>query len=124
MLIAGFTTAYDRSSNKAYERALHAEERSSLYEPIDTDGNVVTSYDSLDRLRQYQRGTLSRAGGMDAAGGGFHHASHRPGSRRPMAWWMAAARPPPTCFFRQHQCSDGNFCIHYFLDEVKLCLHR
>jgi len=70
MLIAGFTTAYDRSSNKAYERALHAEERSSLYQPIDADGNVGTSYDSLDRLRQYQRGTLSSAGGIDAAGGG------------------------------------------------------
>jgi len=70
MLIAGFTTAYDRSSNKAYERALHAEPRSSLYEPIDTDGNVGTSYDSLDRLRQYQRGILSSAGGIDAAGGG------------------------------------------------------
>ena len=33
--VVGFTTAYDRASNKLYERALHAEDRSSLYEPYD-----------------------------------------------------------------------------------------
>jgi len=45
----GFTTAYDLSSNKRYERHLHAENRSHLY----------PSLDSLDRLREYQRGDLS-----------------------------------------------------------------
>ena len=45
----GFTTQYDRASNKDYERHLHAESRSSLY----------PSRDSLNRLREYQRGQLS-----------------------------------------------------------------
>ena len=59
--VVGQTTAYDRSSNKLYERALHAESRSGLYEPFDTDSKPQGGYDSLDRLRQYQRGVLSDA---------------------------------------------------------------
>jgi len=51
--LVGFTTAYDPSSNKLYERALHAENRSALY----------PGYDSMDRLREYQRGTLASGGG-------------------------------------------------------------
>ncbi len=51
--LVGFTTAYDPSSNKLYERALHAESRSALY----------PAYDSMDRLLQYQRGVLATGGG-------------------------------------------------------------
>jgi RHS repeat-associated protein len=69
-LVVGFTTAYDRASNKTYERHLHAESRSHLYRPIDTSGNVGLGYDSLNRLLQYQRGTLASNGGMYNAGGG------------------------------------------------------
>jgi len=50
--LVGFTTAYDPSSNKLFERALHAESRSSLY-----------AMDSMDRLLQYQRGVLATGGG-------------------------------------------------------------
>jgi len=46
--IVGFTTAYDLASNKRYERHLHAENRSHLYPTLD----------SMNRLREYQRGTL------------------------------------------------------------------
>ena len=42
-LVVGFTTAYDRASNKVYERALHAESRSSLYEPVNGLGQVDIS---------------------------------------------------------------------------------
>ncbi len=49
----GFTSAYDESSNKLFERPLHAEERSSLYD----------SYDSMNRLLDYQRGILATGGG-------------------------------------------------------------
>jgi len=45
----GFTTAYDLASNKRYERHLHTENRSHLYPALD----------SLNRLREYQRGTLA-----------------------------------------------------------------
>jgi YD repeat-containing protein len=45
----GFTTAYDPSSNKLFERALHAESRSALY----------PAYDSMDRLVEYQRGIVN-----------------------------------------------------------------
>ena len=38
--VVGFTTAYDRASNKFYERALHAENRSHLYEPFDSNGSA------------------------------------------------------------------------------------
>jgi RHS repeat-associated protein len=51
-VLVGFTTAYDPSSNKLFERALHAESRSSLY-----------ATDSMDRLLQYQRGVLATGGG-------------------------------------------------------------
>ncbi|OQB84023.1 MAG: tRNA nuclease WapA precursor [Planctomycetes bacterium ADurb.Bin126] len=49
--LLGFTTAFDKASNKLYERHLHAENRSHLY----------PSQDSLGRLGQVQRGTLSQA---------------------------------------------------------------
>jgi len=49
----GFTTAFDRSSNKLYERHLHAVRRSHRY----------TWHDSLNRLRGYERGTLASGGG-------------------------------------------------------------
>ncbi|MCE9551798.1 MAG: choice-of-anchor D domain-containing protein, partial [Planctomycetes bacterium] len=69
--IMGQTTAYDRASNKLYERALHAESRSHLYsspfQGEDTGegsegGEGVVGYDSVDRLRQYQRGELATDG--------------------------------------------------------------
>ncbi len=68
--VVGFTTAFDRSSNKFYERHLHAESRSHLYEPFDASGQPEGGYDSVNRLRQYQRGTLSSTGGNNNAGGG------------------------------------------------------
>jgi RHS repeat-associated protein len=49
--LVGFTTQYDPSSNKLFERALHAESRSSMY-----------AMDSMDRLLQYQRGVLATGG--------------------------------------------------------------
>ncbi|QNN23312.1 hypothetical protein HED60_13850 [Planctomycetales bacterium ZRK34] len=69
--VVGFTTAFDKSSNKFYERELHAESRSHLYQPFDSDGAVEGGYDSIDRLRQYQRGVLSSTGGSGGQGGGF-----------------------------------------------------
>ena len=51
--LVGFTTAFDRSSNKLYERHLHAVRRSHRY----------TWHDSLNRLRAYERGTLASGGG-------------------------------------------------------------
>ena len=71
--LVGNTTAYDRAGNKFYERALHAEERDNLYQPVDGSGNIaspVPGYDSVDRLLQYQRGTLGSTGGYQLAGGG------------------------------------------------------
>ncbi len=69
--VVGFTTEYDRASNKFFERALHAENRSNLYEPFDPTTNLPQGgYDSLDRLCQYQRGTLAATGGFNNAGGG------------------------------------------------------
>ena len=67
--VVGFTTEYDRASNKFFERALHAENRSHLYEPF-VNQVPQGGYDSLDRLLQYQRGTLSSSGGFNNAGGG------------------------------------------------------
>ena len=61
--VMGQTTQYDKSSNKLFERELHADERSHLYEPFDNNGNPLGGYDSVDRLRQYQRGTLASGGG-------------------------------------------------------------
>ena len=56
--IVGFTTAYDLAFNKRYERHLHAENRSHLYPTLD----------SMNRLREYQRGTLALdSGGYDVA---------------------------------------------------------
>ncbi len=69
----GSTTAYDRAGNKFYERALQAEERDNLYQPVDNNDNIaspIPGYDSLNRLLQYQRGTLSSTGGYQNAGGG------------------------------------------------------
>ena len=60
--VVGQTTAYDKASNKFYERSLQAESRSSLYEPFDADNRPEGGYDSIDRLRQYQRGVLSSTG--------------------------------------------------------------
>ncbi len=67
--LVGQTTAFDLASNKLYERELHAESRSHLYEFFD-DQTPQGGYDSLDRLRQYQRGVLSNTGGQGNAGGG------------------------------------------------------
>ncbi len=68
--LVGFTTAFDRAGNKLYERALHAEDRSSLYEPYDSNQIPQGGYDSLDRLLQYQRGVLRPIGGDGGNGGG------------------------------------------------------
>jgi len=54
-LIAGFTTAYDKASNKLFERHLHSECRSHLY--------PAGQLDSDNRLLQYQRGLLSGPSG-------------------------------------------------------------
>ncbi len=67
--VVGFSTEYDVSSNKYFERHLHCEERSHLYEPF-ANGSPTGGYDSLDRLRQYQRGVLSTTGGFGNNGGG------------------------------------------------------
>ncbi len=69
--LVGFTTEYDRSGNKFFERALHAENRSHLYEPFDPTTNLpLGGFDSLDRLLQYNRGTLDPSIGFDGNGGG------------------------------------------------------
>ncbi len=70
--IVGFTTEYDLASNKLFERELHAETRSHLYEPFSASpANVpLGGYDSLNRLRQYQRGQLSSTTGLNDKGGG------------------------------------------------------
>ncbi len=71
--VVGNTTAFDPAGNKYYERALHAESRSFLYQPVDNTGNIASpqpGYDSINRLLQYQRGTLSGTGGYQNAGGG------------------------------------------------------
>ena len=71
--LVGNTTTYDRTSNKFYERALHAEERDNLYQPVDNSGNIASptpGYDSINRLLQYQRGILNSTGGYQGNGGG------------------------------------------------------
>ncbi len=71
--VVGNTTAYDRIGNKFYERALHAESRSFLYQPVGSSGNIASptpGYDSVNRLLQYQRGVLNSTGGYQLAGGG------------------------------------------------------
>jgi RHS repeat-associated protein len=55
--LAGFTTTFDKSSNKLFERHLHAENRSYLYNALD----------SMNRLREYQRGTLATGGSTVAS---------------------------------------------------------
>jgi len=59
--LVGFTTGFDRASNKLYERHLHAESRSHLYQPFNADGSAAVGYDSANRLLQYKRGILSSA---------------------------------------------------------------
>ena len=64
--LVGDTTSFDPADNKFYERALHAESRSFLYQPVGTSGTVaspVPGYDSVNRLVQYQRGVLASGGG-------------------------------------------------------------
>ena len=68
--VVGCTTEYDRAGNKFFERHLHAENRSHLYEPFDANQVPQGGYDSLDRLRLYQRGNLASTGGFNNAGGG------------------------------------------------------
>ena len=67
--ILGFATSFDKASNKLYERHLHSESRSHLYQPF-AGGYAQGGYDSVDRLRQYQRGVLGSTGGFGNAGGG------------------------------------------------------
>jgi RHS repeat-associated protein len=67
--LVGFTTEYDFSSNKFYEREVRCEERSHLYEPF-SNGSPTGGYDSINRLRQYQRGTLTSNDGFEGNGGG------------------------------------------------------
>ncbi|MGC9261612.1 MAG: RHS repeat-associated core domain-containing protein [Phycisphaerae bacterium] len=53
--------------------SLHAESRSFLYQPISAVGTIASptpGYDSINRLLQYQRGTLSGTGGYQNTGGG------------------------------------------------------
>ena len=57
--LTGATTAFDRASNKLYERHLEAESRSHLYQPFNSDGSFGVGYDSANRLLQYQRGVLN-----------------------------------------------------------------
>ena len=71
--LVGNTTAFDRTDGKFYERALQTEERDNLYQPVSSTGNIASptpGYDSVNRLLQYQRGTLSSTGGYQLAGGG------------------------------------------------------
>ncbi len=71
--LVGNTTAFDRTGGKFYERALQTEERDNLYQPVSSTGNVASptpGYDSVNRLLQYQRGTLNSTGGYQLAGGG------------------------------------------------------
>jgi hypothetical protein len=81
-LVVGFTTAYDRSSNKLFERHLHAESRSHLY----------PAYDSPDRLLQYQRGALAVGGRASRA----RSRSRTPTSSAPTPWtaWATGTTPP------------------------------
>ena len=60
--LVGYTSSFDRASNKLYERHLEGDEsRSHLYQPFNSDGSFAVGYDSANRLRQYQRGVLSTA---------------------------------------------------------------
>ncbi len=68
--VMGNTTGYDPASNKNFERALHAEITSNLYQPFTLAGEPNGGYDSINRLLQYQRGILSPTGGYLGDGGG------------------------------------------------------
>ncbi len=68
--VVGNTTGYDPADNKNFERALHAEITSSLYQPFTLAGEPDGGYDSINRLLQYQRGILSDTGGYLGDGGG------------------------------------------------------
>jgi hypothetical protein len=58
-LLVGFTAAYDKNSNKSFERHLHAECRSFLYPHSDPVG---WANDSANRLLQFQRGIIHSDG--------------------------------------------------------------
>jgi YD repeat-containing protein len=58
-LMAGFTADHDKSSNKFFERHLHAECRSFLYPHTDPVG---WGYDSANRLLQFERGIIHNDG--------------------------------------------------------------
>jgi RHS repeat-associated protein len=62
--LVGFTTAYDPSSNKLFERALHTE---ATTPPPSSRSALYPQYDSMDRLLQYQRGLLASGGGSITA---------------------------------------------------------
>jgi hypothetical protein len=50
--LVGYTTSFDRASNKLYERHLEGgESRSHLYQPFNSDGSFAVGYDSANRLR-------------------------------------------------------------------------
>jgi len=69
----GFSTEFDVADNKLYERELHAEDRSHLYEPFSLRGSTYVpqgGYDSIDRLRLYRRGLLDSVVGQGGQGGG------------------------------------------------------
>ena len=68
--VVGNTTGYDPADNKNFERALHAEITSSLYQPFTLAGQPDGGYDSINRMLQYQRGILSPTGGYLGDGGG------------------------------------------------------
>jgi RHS repeat-associated protein len=60
--VVAFTTRFDKSGNKFFERQLHAENRSHLYQPT-SGGSGNSGLDSINRLLQYQRGTQASGGG-------------------------------------------------------------
>ena len=88
--VVGSTIAFDPADNKYYERALHAESRSFLYQPVDNNGNIgspTPGYDSINRLLQYQRGTLNSTGGyQNNGGGGITAANALPGTNTQENW--------------------------------------
>jgi RHS repeat-associated protein len=56
-VMIGLASAYDKSSDKLFERPLHVESRAAFYD----------SYDSMNRLLDYERGTLASGGGSIGA---------------------------------------------------------
>ena len=63
--VVAFTAEFDKSSNKLFERHLHAENRSHLHQPTPVGAAALpgAGVDSINRLLQYQRGTLASGGG-------------------------------------------------------------